>query len=515
MIVRTLFLRGLLSLFRPLGRVCLSLHQDQRGTISIASVFALILLSMLLGLIMNSVRQVNEKVQMQNAADAATYAGGVVITRHMNTIVFTNHLLSDVFAVTAFLRESYHRNAEGFTPETIDHWDRIAPHLAKSPYASFAALGAAIPGKTPLDADKDVEMNSGEMVSTWSDWHYALAEAVLPTMDEEILGNQLIPTFQETLLASTGALAQAAADEVARRHGEAWPQEAELRGKLWMATGEPADSVDQVLPIEQPQGLDDVRMAQNWRRSLAEHYLSRWNDDGVVHRGLVYGGYSNDYRRKLMRFDQYACMSQFANLWRIFTRGALENLLEEEYPDTNLPTIFPETGATNGWLPLPSNEEIEAEYMFVGVVYQDGMDEAMTSVFKNPIETSRQAYAQVHMFVPRRRIIVHENSGVTVNRGGLTRQDWREGLILDQEGNRIPDGYGDWRRGWGEVGTTSEWYPEDWHVWNQNWTMQLTPATTAALPAILSSPPDIEDFDAETADYSGLSTEDVYWLSNH
>ncbi|MDP7303928.1 MAG: pilus assembly protein TadG-related protein, partial [Pirellulaceae bacterium] len=75
-------------------------HRDQEGSISIVSVFGLMLLVFLLGLVMNAGRQVDQKVKMQNAADSATYAGGVVVGRGMNTLAFTNHLMSDVFAIT-------------------------------------------------------------------------------------------------------------------------------------------------------------------------------------------------------------------------------------------------------------------------------------------------------------------------------------------------------------------------------------------------------------------------------
>ncbi len=489
---------------RGAARWAAGLHRDQRGTISIASVFALIMLTMLLGMVMNSVRQVNEKVQMQNAADAATYAGGVVITRNMNTMAFTNHLLSDVFALTAFLRESYYRNAESFTPETLDHWDRIAPHLAKAPYQPFAELGIAIPGKTELEGDRDLEASAGDMVSTWGDWHYAVAEPILPVM-EAILVEEMIPNFQTALAENSGYLAQAATDEIARRHGESWPQDAELRGVLWTNSGVPVvESEYWILPVSHPLESDiHFTRARDQRQELAREYLSRWNDDNGGR------GDSNDHQKKLMRFDRHGRMSQFGNLWRIFTRGYLKKLLEEEYPDTNLPFQIHETPYDMGDV----NTAVEFDYMFVGVVYQEGMNEAMTSVFKTPIETNRQAYAQIYVFIPRRRIIFHENIHVTVDRGGLTRQDWHESRGWVE----MPPDSGNWVevRNWRTVGLNREWYPDRWNLLSQNWTMQLTPATSSALPEILSTAPDIDGFEVQAPDYSGLSVEDIYWLSNH
>src|SRR4030095_7324442 len=88
------------------------IHSDERGTISLISVFTLLLLTVLMGMVINVGRQVDNKVKLQNAADASTYSGGVVLARGMNTLAFSNHLLCDVFAMTAFLREGSQRNAE-------------------------------------------------------------------------------------------------------------------------------------------------------------------------------------------------------------------------------------------------------------------------------------------------------------------------------------------------------------------------------------------------------------------
>ena len=68
----------------------LRLHRDQKGTISIIGVFTLLALVVLLGMVMNTGQQVDQKIKMQNAVDAATYSGGVVLARNMNSLAFTN-----------------------------------------------------------------------------------------------------------------------------------------------------------------------------------------------------------------------------------------------------------------------------------------------------------------------------------------------------------------------------------------------------------------------------------------
>ncbi len=111
---------------------------------SIVSVFAMMLMAMLLGMLINSARQVDGKIKLQNAADAAAYSGGVVIARGMNTLAFTNHMLCDVFALTAFMREARDRNAESLVPPVLGAWTEIGPVFQASGIPKFERLGAAI-----------------------------------------------------------------------------------------------------------------------------------------------------------------------------------------------------------------------------------------------------------------------------------------------------------------------------------------------------------------------------------
>ena len=108
--------------FSPASR----LHRDQRGSMSIVSVFAVLFLAMLLGMVMNAGRHVDGKLRMQNAADSAAYSGGVVLARGMNTLAFTNHLLCDVFAVDAFLREARDQNSASYSPQILAAWNNVA-----------------------------------------------------------------------------------------------------------------------------------------------------------------------------------------------------------------------------------------------------------------------------------------------------------------------------------------------------------------------------------------------------
>src|SRR5262245_12855299 len=114
-----------------------NLHRDQSGSISLATVFALLLLTMLLGMVINDGRQVDNKIKLQNAADAATYSGGVVLARGMNSLAFSNHMLCEVFALTAFMREARDRHAEPLVPQILAAWNTIGPVLARSGFEKF------------------------------------------------------------------------------------------------------------------------------------------------------------------------------------------------------------------------------------------------------------------------------------------------------------------------------------------------------------------------------------------
>jgi len=223
------------------------LHADQRGTISIVSVFAMLLLTMLLGMVMTVGRVVDAKIRMQNAADASAYSGGVVIARGMNTLAFTNHLLADVFALTAFMREARDRNAESHVPSILAAWAEEGPTFAASDFPKFQRLGTAITQKVPLEQ---------ELVRTYSDWAAAASQRILPTL-EAVLAEEMIPEFQRAVVMAYPDIAQQAAMEVARRNGQPQDGRGDLLGVLWRSSAVPvggnAELFDRTLPVVDPE----------------------------------------------------------------------------------------------------------------------------------------------------------------------------------------------------------------------------------------------------------------------
>ena len=184
------------------------IHRDERGTISIITVFAVMLLTMVLGMVMNVGRQVDGKIRMQNSADAAAYSGGLVLTRGMNDLAFTNHLLSEVFAMTALMREARDRNSESYVPEILAAWEKVGPVFSGSRFPKFKALGPAIVQKVPREQ---------QLVTTFSDWVAELSQRVLPLM-EGILAEEAIPKYQRAVVEAFPDIAQTATEQIALRN---------------------------------------------------------------------------------------------------------------------------------------------------------------------------------------------------------------------------------------------------------------------------------------------------------
>ena len=467
----------------------------------IVALFTLLALVILLGMVVNTGQQLDQKIKMQNAADAATYSGGVVLARNMNSLAFTNQLLSEVFALTAFMRESQARRAESLTPEILDNWERIGRFMfTPSEFDKFAELGLAIDEKIPpgraVDGDR-------QMIFAFSEWAAAGADLMLPVF-EGILAEELIPQFQAALVETTPEMVQAAVDLTARRHGQAWPRPATLRAVLWRTSGDPvggwSESIRGTLPVVNPVRGTELDMDTYFDRSkderddLAHMYLRRWNDAVMIH------------------FDRFGRMSQFSNLWRIFTRGELDSLLDVEYPASNLPHVL-RSGKPGQW-------ELEEDYMFVGVVYRARRADFMPRVFRNPIASDTVAVAQISLFVPERRLIwahhtERDHAPDGLSGGGIP------GLTnpfpaLDPDDEPSPPG-ASW---WSVVTQSRSWHGDEWSLFNQNWSAQLAPATAQLLPLILSSRPYIHgDVDGQLARglprLDRLTTQDVRWINHH
>jgi hypothetical protein len=68
--------------------------------LSLASLFVLLGILILFSLLANVSKTVNQKLEVQNGADAVASAATVELARGMNTITATNHLIGELFALT-------------------------------------------------------------------------------------------------------------------------------------------------------------------------------------------------------------------------------------------------------------------------------------------------------------------------------------------------------------------------------------------------------------------------------
>jgi hypothetical protein len=462
-----------------LGR-CTVDFRRRTGSISLASLVAILLLAFLLGMVLNVARQVDNKIKLQNAADAATYSGGIVLTRGMNSLAFTNHLLCETLAMTAIMREGRDRHAEPLVPEILEAWNQMAPTLSRAPtlpdwsYPKFSAAGDAIPQKTPLEQ---------QMVTRYGEWMAAASELLLPML-ETILQQELIAQLQRDVVAQMPAMAQTATARIAEQHtGRPLPWDqgrAQIEAVLWRTNidlvGGATESAQGTLPVVDPLfNFAYFNEALTQRNQLARYYLDLWNN-------------------VLMRpFDRYGRMSAFGGLWRGFTCGQLQQLLSE-YSDSNLPHMIREappggTEANKNWLNL--------NYQFVGVVYRRKVTAAVPRVFFDTLLADNQTFAQGMLFVPKRR---------PVDVG------WWWNLTLNQ-----------WQPGWikGELWKQQRWGEpsQQWDLWNQGWTFQLVPAVSPSIPSILSQQPQSQFISATNSqqlpNLSDVSSGDIIRLTTH
>jgi len=496
-------------------------------------VFAVLMMAMLLGMVMNIGREVNNKVQMQNAADAATYSGSVVMGRGMNTLAFTNHLLCDVFALTAFMREARDRHSEPLVPEILAAWQQAGQVLSAAQFEKFQRLGPAIQQKVP---------DEQQMVNAYLAWASASSEAVLPML-EEVLSRQLIREYQNAVLDYTPGLAQIAANEAAIRHGrlrdgtisaERGPLQARLMGAsrealrmsasmgAWnqqgLANALPEEAylgapglpaIDPLEPAAQDSYLwpEEARNeARQERRQLAFTYLGHWNNEALA------------------AFRMLGKMSQFSALWSGFTCGQLEQLLAEN-AEKNLPVlIIPGASAAGSASPGERNGFLEAGYSFMCVVYWKPAPGFGPRWFNTPVVGDNLAFAQGMMFIPQNRLIkvFHGGGGgggapPGIPIGGVPGEFVELPPVGDPQAP-MPDAGG----GGGEITWTvvREGRPTHWDLWNQSWRVQLVPATHPALASALRLQP-IFDFGGQPAqevampDFSGLTPQDLSVLSHH
>lgn len=494
---------GLSRLGRRLARCACDLHRDERGALSVMGVVVVLGLTMILGMLLNVGKHIDDKIKMQYAADAAAYSGGLVIARGMNAVSFSNHLLCDTCALTAFLREARDRNAESLVPEILAAWTNIGEIFAGSEFPKFRTLGTAIQSRGP---------DEQEVVRTYGEMGAAISAEVLPVL-EYVLLERLIPEFQRSVVRTMPLVAQVTANDLANRHSiHRNPQQnrRELRargpqvGVLWRTRVMPVGYPDEVDPQTRtlpaidpgpgealgqahpvgdptPDGLEGadyqsvpgqtvyLQLAVQQREQLSKMYLREWIDD------------------RLRFFAVEGKKSQYINLYHVFACGQLNRLLNLEYPYTNLPHMIrlTESGTDPNLLRNcdscqgAASQYLDRNFMFVGVVYRAPVLEAAGGLFKYPLSHDALAFTQVEVFVPRARLWYHDGAGPSrapdIGGGGVGVD---VNIPLDPPPTpAVPPGW------------SHEGWPSDWSLLTQNWTVKLVPATNDCIAEVLQTMP--------------------------
>ena len=507
-----------------------ALPRDERGTISILSVITIFVLAVVLGMVVNAGRQVDEKVRMQNAADAATYSGGVAIARGYNALAFANHVEAEVFALTAYWRAGRDAGPQK-DPTTLnmeyailDAWNKVGSIFAQSSFPKFAALGPAIQQKVPLE--KDLVKNFLQMTELQSALVLPVFESILrgpnvqPGGSPDPLGGA-IPRFQRSVVLTTPQAAQTVAAEVARMHGNMTTQgqssglekqhgRQPLMAVLWrtniapISLGNEQDPLQRTLPVFDPSpvGPDSAAYSQDYfelarcqRRRWATNTLTIWTQYLLdpFFRGIpVYNPFPP--YNLLPGGASAAKASALYWIWNIYTCGQLNRLLDVEYRGTNLPFIYRMAGPA-----FDSSLQCQTCQTQVPDVYDcgcmEGLQKGITPilpgyrqyVFQNmdPLQNPRQPsyLEQYHRFVgvvywPRMQQTspVFFRYPLSIDSMAYAQASVfvpkKRYLRNDGWGNTNWLGYRwDQTMGWVSSNLYDTW-PQDWNVINQRWIPQ-------------------------------------------
>ena len=550
------------------------LHRDQRGAIAPLSVFAIFMFTILLVQIVNVGRQIDDKLRMQNAADAAAYSGATVLARGMNALAFSNHMLCETFALVAYMREGRDRKSEQFVPEILDAWEAVGNVFARGTGTAalsqkFKLMGESIVTKVPIE--REMVRNFGEMT-------YHQARVTLPLFEYILAGTGassyegrsdtstggFIPRFQRAVLQSVPHMSSIATDEIAIRYGtrsQSQHRNEPLRGLLWSTSVAVVGQLDESDPISRTlPAIDPSRYAndlpqidntlvidcdtcvscyecisQTQRRGLAFHYLEDWirhwmspyfewpdtSSGGVGGDSDVPGSFNSGGRPT--RFGATSAkMSNFINLWRIFTCANLNQLLNEEYPHTNLPFVlrdpptFPDncvriTDPTNPRFPggpcdAPkplTQQTLEKNFNFVSSVYWPHQQTIFPGLFRNPLDRDSQAYAttfaQATIFLPRAKF----NCCQWADLVPCTLADGTAGMCCLIHYDNSPGSWNLFTRSNTDPDTIARYIDDRntfsfdarweklgrWDLFNQHWAAKLVPATAVAVPTIVAKHP--------------------------
>jgi hypothetical protein len=149
------------------------------------------------------------------------------------------------------------------------------------------------------------------------------------------------------------------------------------------------------------------------------------------------------------------------------------------------------------------NAQLEDNYTFVGVAYWKEVPPIMSRIFRSATECDSVAYAEVHVFLPKPRLVWKQP------RPPSKREDTFFGTLDDPGTQEIEPC-------WVVGRQYSDYFPTDWNLYSQNWCCQLVPATQAGLDVILQNAPPNENMgDIKMPTLGNLKSEDIQKISPH
>jgi len=540
------FTRLIMKFARRRAELLGALPRDERGTISILSVLTIFVLTIVLGMVINAGRQVDEKIRMQNAADAATYSGAVVMSRGLNALAFSNHLEAEVFALTAYMRAG--RDAGPRKDPTtlnmensiLDAWNKVGAIFAQSKIPKFAALGPAIQQKVPME--KDAVKYFLQMTELQSNLTLSVFESILRGPASQAGGSPdplggVIPRFQRAVVLTTPQTAQLTAAEVARMHGnmttngkisglERQHRNQPLTAVLWrtnvtpISLGNETDPFSRTLPVFDPSptgpdaqasSVDYLELARCQRRRWATNTLRIWDQYlmGTFFNGIPLYNPLPPYNI-LPGGAYFAKMSALYWVWSVYTCAQLNKLLDVEYYGTNVPHVYwvPNgafQGAGQQCQPQPGVFDCNClTLQYRNLMYQmvDPLQNQQLPLHLEQYHTfvgvvywpplMQTSSARFFKYPMSADSIAFAQATVFIPKARYVKfiprmsgPPWLHQTQRDQFGNPLfGNNYDNWPQDWDNL--NQRWVPV-WDVTNQNWMAKLVPATSDSVPAILQS----------------------------
>ena len=280
--------------------------------------------------------------------------------------------------------------------------------------------------------------------------------APLRPLFEQMLAERAVSTFRSEVILLTPRLASRTMREIARRHGlrQTALESEQQSGAAGTGTSSYAtvlwgiketDDEYPELPIDDLELVPSGRTAEaiQQRNQMARRNLRAW-----------LGELGNALQARQLRMP--TGLPQRA-------RDRLDQLLDVEFPSTNIPALLAVDGENPQWM------------QFLGIVYGQHVSEMAPRMYRNPLRNTADAvaFAQARVFVPVRRYrwsvgrYVEDDGTVVESLGWITRRTEPNGTTSES------DNYDNW--------------PQAWDTFNQNWTAQLVPATWTSVPKMLSS----------------------------